>query len=421
MAQASQPAPAVMFWTPGEMDPRSFMTFGLNVKLEASTAIGYFGTGLKYAIAVILRYAQASGRSGPEEGISIWIGLRCYEFYTRVGQFRDTPVAEIKCRRTVYETVYEADTGKATGIRPSGKSSYITLPFTLALGRNWTLWQAFRELESNTRDEKGETLTFDGNALSHGVLGQTGMTHIYVRGQAFQDVYRQMDQIFLNTKSLADAKVSSSDAGSEDAGPEAAAAVVEFEIFDRPSQYIYYRGVRVLDLNQSNYSVDREKNPITSRYTYNILRQVELTEDRTIKYPFMVLSYLAGFISQHTDVELIRKIVSVDGDKFWEGKLDFSNGYQAPSEAYRTAIRATAKPLASSYAYYRAYEPIPPKPPEFVSVEALKTIRDTVLLMPVEQLRLLTDGAELQSNLEEFLDSIRDYIKDNTPPGDMLF
>lgn len=45
---------AVIFENPGEIDPRMISTFGVNVK-ENDSAIGFFGTGLKYAIAILLR------------------------------------------------------------------------------------------------------------------------------------------------------------------------------------------------------------------------------------------------------------------------------------------------------------------------------------------------------------------------------
>jgi hypothetical protein len=43
------------FDTPGELDLKAITTFGLSVK-ETENPIGYFGTGLKYAIGILMRH-----------------------------------------------------------------------------------------------------------------------------------------------------------------------------------------------------------------------------------------------------------------------------------------------------------------------------------------------------------------------------
>ena len=67
-----------IFQNAGVMDPRAITTFGVSSK-ENDSAIGYFGTGLKYAIAVLLRY-------GCE--ITIWTGGQKYEFTTQKTRIR---------------------------------------------------------------------------------------------------------------------------------------------------------------------------------------------------------------------------------------------------------------------------------------------------------------------------------------------
>lgn len=44
----------ILFQNPGEIDLLSIASFGVSVK-EGENPIGFFGTGLKYAIAVLLR------------------------------------------------------------------------------------------------------------------------------------------------------------------------------------------------------------------------------------------------------------------------------------------------------------------------------------------------------------------------------
>ena len=50
-------ARTIIFENPGEIDPVAIITFGINVK-ESDHPIGFFGTGLKYALAILLREGQ---------------------------------------------------------------------------------------------------------------------------------------------------------------------------------------------------------------------------------------------------------------------------------------------------------------------------------------------------------------------------
>ena len=60
----------IIFENDGLIDKRSITTFGISSK-ENSSAIGYFGTGLKYAIAILLR---------ENINITIYIGNERLEF-----------------------------------------------------------------------------------------------------------------------------------------------------------------------------------------------------------------------------------------------------------------------------------------------------------------------------------------------------
>ena len=54
----------VIFENPGEIDPLAIRTFGVSVK-EGDNPIGFFGTGLKYALAILLRTGhQVSMQAG---------------------------------------------------------------------------------------------------------------------------------------------------------------------------------------------------------------------------------------------------------------------------------------------------------------------------------------------------------------------
>ena len=118
--------PSIFFSNPGHMDILAATTLGVNAKTNDSP-IGYFGTGLKYAIATLLRHNHE---------IVISIGDTYYTFFS-------TPM---KSRNKSYHLVEMRINGDER--RPLG--------FTTDLGKNWGIREAYRELYSNMLDEEGE-------------------------------------------------------------------------------------------------------------------------------------------------------------------------------------------------------------------------------------------------------------------------
>src|SRR5690606_21178629 len=122
---------------------------GINVK-DGDNPIGHFGTGLKIAIASILRMGGA---------ITIYRGMDRYEFDT-IG---------VVVRGKGFDLV---------GLSING-AEQTELGFTTELGKNWEPWMVMRELESNCRDEAGESV------LGHSVPMQD-MTTIHVTCDAVE-------------------------------------------------------------------------------------------------------------------------------------------------------------------------------------------------------------------------------------------
>lgn len=108
------------FYTPNPIPIEALTTFGVSAK-ECDNPIGYFGTGFKYATAVILR---AGGR------VTVHNGPDTYAFSARPKEIRGQS----------FNIIHMND-------QP--------LSFTTDLGKNWEMWMAFRELYSNTLDEGG--------------------------------------------------------------------------------------------------------------------------------------------------------------------------------------------------------------------------------------------------------------------------
>lgn len=104
----------LVFKNPGHIDPVSITTFGISAK-DTESAIGMFGTGLKYAVAVLLRNGYK---------ITIYSGDKTYEF----------DVANNDVRNKTFNHV-------------TMNGEFIS--FTTELGKFWEPWMAVRELVCN--------------------------------------------------------------------------------------------------------------------------------------------------------------------------------------------------------------------------------------------------------------------------------
>jgi len=253
----------VAFVTPTSIPITAFNTFGVNAKMK-DDAIGRFGTGLKYAVAVILRL-------GGE--VEVWIDGVRHVFYTKPTNFRDKQFDMVRMKR-------------ATGL---GRWFYTKLPFTTELGKDWQLWQAYREVESNTRDENGETILLDDS------LGD-GFVFVGVDDEEGWEVPSKGTVIVLHHEHLADL-------WSEKDYPvflERDFAEVVYEdsfvrISNHESKYLYFNGIRCYDL----------RNP--AKLTYDFKREIELTEDRTIKNIWWIEHLLSDVIRNK-----IKKVAVLD-------------------------------------------------------------------------------------------------------------
>lgn len=152
--------PTISFLNQGEIDIRAIKIFGVCSK-ESENAIGYFGTGLKYALAILLRENQQ---------VKIHIGLETYVFST------------IKSKIRVDEFNIITMNGEELG-------------FTTDLGKTWDLWQAYREVFCNMLDEGGtyETGTVEPRA---------GWTIVEVTGDKFRDIHDKRQAFILETEPI---------------------------------------------------------------------------------------------------------------------------------------------------------------------------------------------------------------------------
>lgn len=183
----------IVFENPGEIDIRSISTFGVSVK-EGDNPIGFFGTGLKYAIAVLLRTGH---------GVEIHSGLRVVRFAVQAQQVRGQD----------FDFITMAIDGEPAA----------PLGFTTELGKQWELWMAYREIACNCKDEKG-----DGRYTKDAPAPSDDVTRIIVRGDDFESVFAN-GHLYI----LAD---------------EPQQVIGMTEVRNRAGYDLFYRGVRVMQL-----------------------------------------------------------------------------------------------------------------------------------------------------------------------------
>jgi hypothetical protein len=180
----------IEFTNNGEIDIRSISTFGVSVK-EGDSPIGFFGTGLKYAIAVLLRTGHQ---------VKIYAGLQVVDFGLST--------------ETVRGESFEFVTMSIDGAEPT------SIGFTTQLGKQWALWMAYREIACNAKDEGGYGVYIQATPQP-----EAGKTKIIITGESFESVFNQGFLYIL-----------------ED---EPAFAIGTTEIRTRSSADFFYRSVRI--------------------------------------------------------------------------------------------------------------------------------------------------------------------------------
>lgn len=249
----------IYFANDGHLDLDVIRTMGVSVK-KTENPIGFFGTGLKYAIATLLR---------TDHKISLFTNGETIEFFTKQKEIR----------------------GETFNMIMMGDEQ---LGFTTDLGKNWEVWQAYRELYSNTVDENG---------IVSGVFVEKD-TVFSVRGPQIADVHAERGKIFLQNQ------------------PWIVGDGVE--IYRGKSEYVYFRGVRVHKLMKP------------SRFTYNLTCHMMLTEDRTLASVYDMNYKLGTRLPRIADREFTDKLV----DPSWDGlesQIDFSDCLD-PSDEFLDSI-----------------------------------------------------------------------------------
>lgn len=302
----------VVHETPGLIEPTAFTTFGVNVKPRVASPIGFFGTGLKYAIAVLVRL-------GAE--VTVWVGEEPHVFFVDQRTFRGKEFGHVRMRRR-------------RGITARWMAT--DLPFTTELGKSWEVWMALRELHSNTLDEGGESY----RALGKYVLGEAGKTRIVVSSPAYDEAFAALGEVFL---------------------PETDRTKREgMQVVDRVSPHAFYRGLR---------AHTHQKPAI---FTWCDFSPLDLTEDRTIKHPHVLNYHVQLHVAASDDRAFIDRVLAADGQTTYEGGLQWEYLAATGTRTFQEACRASKN--RSAQRWYSTTHPAPAAPSEDWRLRLLRAL-----------------------------------------------
>ncbi len=257
----------ILFQNEGVLELDCIRTMGINVKLD-DTAIGHFGTGLKYAISVLLR---------TNHKVFMILGGEQYDF----------SLSSREVRGKGFDFIMMNDE---------------QLAFTTEYGKEWEVWMAFRELACNARDEKGSfsRIEHEDHFLDH-CSDESNSTFIFVEGEEIEEAYETRDQIFFDSENA--------DNSSR-----------RLECINKPSDFIYYRGVRIAE--------------VATSMTYNILEKITLTEDRTAASIYEIRKIISRYFLDSAPQELIGEALMADPKSFERKELDYNQHFTDTSEDF---------------------------------------------------------------------------------------
>ena len=266
MSSTTKPTMYMEFSNPGEVELNAFKLLGASTKRSQEGKIGFFGTGLKYAIALMLR-----------EGINFkaYIGEKEVKLGVRQTDFGGTKVGVITVN------------GEKTSM-------------TTDAGINWQPWFAIREIYSNALDEGGTM------ELSDKFHPEAGKTKIYVEmSDKLGDITRDWQSYFtMKRESLEDIEIKQ---GSD---------VFTYRILaKREGQSaftLFRRGIRVAKAGN-----------VDSLFDYDV-SEVKINESRVVEHDWEGRQRAAEALAQATDPNIVGMFVKSwtqplleHEDRFW--------------------------------------------------------------------------------------------------------
>ena len=212
-----------------------------------------------------------------------------YNFYTEPSTFRDKEYTSIYC------------TWDSAFVHRAG----LELPFTTHLGTNWKLWQVYRELYTNAKDEGGGVCLAECTDNTH-----HGDICVYVYGdgiEKFIDIYMKHNKFFLNAATLCES-------------PKLRCV----EKRQDSDNVIYYKTM---------YTGTQLDKP--TLFTYDYTTTQELTEDRTLTDTWYIRGHISHVWTHRMPYDmLIDYLPQAAKQDYYEYNLD-SDSYPASDDFNR--------------------------------------------------------------------------------------
>lgn len=226
----------------GEIDSLSLSLVGASTKRADNSKIGFFGSGNKYALALLLR-----------ENID-------FKIFSGTRQIK-IEKEEVMFRGQLYEQI----------IIDGNKTS-----LTTDMGVDWEEWFAIRELYCNAIDEGGHSLK-----VANIPKGVKGKTKIYVSlTTKLSDFFKNINQYILTNYEAIDNK-------------KTHYGNVELLESDGIKFNCYRKNIRIYP-----------ENTVKSLYWYNFYK-IEINESRTYKYEHEITERIASYFAKCEDKTII--------------------------------------------------------------------------------------------------------------------
>jgi hypothetical protein len=254
----------ILIQNDGEIESNSFELIGASTKRDEAGKIGFFGSGLKYSIAYMIR---------KNISFRIFSGRKELKFSTSNEKLKGKDFDRITIN------------GKETS-------------YTTTMGPTWDAdWFVLREIYCNALDEGSCTLVKE----TENVSASEGKTRIYIQlTQTLAKVIAHWDAYFSDEREpkFVNKAVGTSYMGTGDGGEYV--PIQQISVYAKTEGVIYRRGIRV--------SVQEKL-----MYDYG-LSHVTINEDRTAKYPDAITYVAANLIAQFSDESYVRSILRCSHD-----------------------------------------------------------------------------------------------------------
>lgn len=253
----------ILIQNEGEIETNSFELIGASTKRGQEGKIGFFGSGLKYSIAYMMRKGI---------GFKVFSGENELVFSTTPENLKDQRFDRITIN------------GKPTS-------------YTVTMGPTWTQdWFILREIYCNALDEGSCTLVKE----TENVSPSPGKTRIYIElTESLKEVIDNWDNYFSDERTplFTAEKIYTSGLGNED-GSTKNQNYQEVSIFHKTSGTIYRRGIKV----------HQDKGYI---FDYGV-EFVNINEDRTAKNISGLSYMIADMMGQFVNEDWVKSILRED-------------------------------------------------------------------------------------------------------------